>query len=330
MRPNVIPPRDHRWRHALPGDVSTLHQDLQQLLLDAPREPGWGARIENCVQRLHTAIEGDADALLYLLVQAATTSFEHYSSKHALLCATVADRCAMQLQWCDKERASLRHAALTMNLSMTALQDHLALQEFPLTAEQKRRVDQHAGLSAELLRAAGVCDDLWLSVVELHHQVPGAHLPLTELAPEHRLARLLRRIDVYASKISPRQGRSGLTAPLAARDACLGADGQPDEVGAAVVKVLGIYPPGTYVRLVNGEAAIVMRHGRRANQPLVAAIAGRAGHALDAPALRDAADPAHAIQTALRTSEVRVRLNHERMLCLCGDMATAHASAVAR
>ncbi|KQW02888.1 hypothetical protein ASC87_00600 [Rhizobacter sp. Root1221] len=309
--------------------MATLHQDLELLLLDAHREQGWSERIDRCAQRLHSVIEHDADALLYLLVQAATSSFEHYSSKHALLCAAVADHCAMQLQWSDKERASLRLAALTMNLSMTTLQNHLALQEFPLTSEQKRRVDQHAGLSAELLRAAGVCDDLWLFVVELHHQVPGAQLPLAELAPEDRLARVLRRIDVYTSKISPREGRSGLTAPLAARDACLGADGQPDEVGAVVVKVLGIYPPGTYVRLVSGEAAVVMRHGRRANQPLVAAIASRAGHALDAPALRDAADPAHAIQTALRTNEVRVRFDHERLLCLCRDMAAVHASAAA-
>jgi len=121
---------------------------------------------------------------------------------------------------------------------------------------------------------------------------------------------------VCTAKISPRKGRHGMPATLAARDACLGADGGLDEIGAAVIKALGIYPPGSYVRLASGETAVVLHRGLRANRPKVASIARADGQPLGVPAVRDTGEPRHAVEGAVRVQEVRVRLNHERMLAL--------------
>jgi len=301
---------------SLPSEVSVLQMRLSQLLRDTHAEPGWKARVEALALRVQQLTERDADALLYLLVQTSTHHTEHYSSCHAFLCAVVAELCARQLQWSAELRRSLVHAALTMNLAMTSLQNSLALQDQPLSAEQKQRIADHPAQGVQMLRNAGVDDAVWLDVVALHHGGVNAESPLAELSSAQCAARVLQRVDVFTAKISPRKGRVGLPAPLAARDACLGPNGRPDEVGGATIKALGIYPPGSYVKLASGEVAVVMRRGARADRPRVGSIVSREGQVMGVPALRDTTDPRHEVKGAVRTNEIRVRVNHERMLAL--------------
>lgn len=298
------------------SEVADLQMKLTILLHDPVRDAAWLPRVQGFALRTRQLVERDADALLYLLVQTSTQEVRHYSSHHSFLCAAVVELCALQLHWSAEERRALMHAALTMNLAMTGLQNQLAQQDGPLTAEQKQRIAGHAAEGVELLRQAGVDDPLWLDVVRLHHDEPAPAPGPASLPPAQRLARVLRRADVFTAKISPRKTRQGLPAPLAARDACLGADGRPDDIGSATIKALGIYPPGSYVRLASGEVAVVMRRGARANQPRVASIVGRDGSPLGVPTVRDTTDPRFEVKSAARTSEVRIRVHHERMLSL--------------
>ena len=216
--------------------------------------------------------------------------------------------CAEQLRCSEAETQALLCAALTMNLSMTALQDELAQRDRTPTLAQRRAIDQHA---ADSVRAAAPVaastDELWLGIVTLHHRNTDPDLALDALPPAQRLACVLHRIDVFTAKISARRSRAGLPAPLAARDACLGPNGLPDTVGAATVKALSIYPPGSYVRLANSEIAVVLRSAARA--PISrrsSSIVAPNGRPMPAPLLRDTAQPRHEIKAAVRTAEVRV------------------------
>ena len=60
------------------------------------------------------------------LFQLASNSPVGYSASHALVCAVLCHLVATELRLPLKERNSLVHAALTMNVAMTALQDQLA------------------------------------------------------------------------------------------------------------------------------------------------------------------------------------------------------------
>jgi hypothetical protein len=302
---------------SLSDEVREMQMHAAVLLRDgAHLDAGWKARVEALGERVAQVARRDADGTLFLLVQSTLHESDRYSSHHALLCAVVADQVVQQLKWPPRAAVSLRLAALTMNLAMTSLQNLLAQRDGPPTPDQRRLIDAHAVRGAKLLRAAGVDDAVWLSVVEQHHEAPEAGATLEQLTPSQRLAMLLRRVDVFTAKISPRASRVGLAAPLAARDACLGEDGKPDEVGSAMIKSLGIYPPGSYVRLANEELGVVMARGAHASRPLVASVVSRDGHMLGTPALRDTRDRRFEIRGAERSSDVRVRLNHERLLAL--------------
>ena len=299
-------------------EARELPQRLSPLLRNASLTPGWQVQIEGLALRVRRAVAHDADALLYLLVQRAARYHDNYSSEHALLCSVVCAMCAGQLGWSDGETQALLCAALTMNLSMTALQDELAQRDRTPTLAQRRAIDQHADDSVRLLRQSGIEDALWLGIVALHHRNPDPELPLAQLPAAQRLAGVLHRVDVFTAKISARRSRAGLPAPLAARDACLGPNGLPDTVGAATVKALSIYPPGSYVRLANSEIAVVLRRGERADQPHVASIVAPNGRALSVPVLRDTAQARHEIRAAVRANEVRVPVSHEQVLALLG------------
>jgi hypothetical protein len=129
-----------------------------------------------------------------------------------------------------------------------------------------------------------------------------------EAAP--RIAELVRRIDVYTAKLSSRQGRRAITPALAARDACLGRSGHPDSIGATLLRVLGLYPPGTWVTLSNGETGIVIARGSKAHTPIVAALRRADGGMLLRPARRDTQLRSYAVVRGITTHEVRVRLHH--------------------
>lgn len=284
--------------------LQELHGLLGRLSDEAPLVPQWPQRIEALRQRLIDLSQRATDELLFVLIAGATRMQPRYSIHHALACAVIVDPAAAVLGWGEDERRVVASAALTMNLSIATLQDELAHRERTLTVEQRQAVETHPARSVEQLRAYGVEESLWLDTVEHHHrQIDGV---LQDLAPAERLAALLRRVDVFLAKISPRAGRMGLPTTQAARDACLGADGRPDMLGAAILKTLGLYPPGSLVTLQDGDTAVVWQRGVRLDQPVVLAIAGPDRQPHPRPLLRRTDDPAFAVRAPAGRAEARI------------------------
>jgi hypothetical protein len=102
----------------------------------------------------------------------------------------------------------------------------------------------------------------------------------------------------------------------AAREACLGAKGVPDEIGGALLKAVGLYPPGSFVELASGDIGIVVARGRAANLPFVATLIAASGNPLGEPALRDTVDRRYAVKGAVPPGAVKVRPPHDRLMAL--------------
>lgn len=303
----------------LPGTVEAWGQ-LMKSLHQALRHPtpgsGWLEQTIQALARARDLSRQRPNTPLFLLFQHATHSADTYSAQHGMLCALVCERVGEVLQLGADEINSLCHAAVTMNIGMTALQDTLAQQRLPLNTEQRERIAQHPLIGSTMLAQAGVDDGRWLKIVRLHHDGHLLQRPLRELDMASRLARLLNVVDRFTAKLSRRGNRAPMSPLSAARGACVGADGQPDEYGSALLKALGMYPPGCYVQLSTGEVAVVMAPGRRANEPLVAAIVGRGGLPLSEPVLRDTSLAGRQVVAPVAPAEVRVRLNQQRLLDL--------------
>jgi len=251
---------------------------------------------------------------LYMMLQTATNDADNYSTNHALFCAVVADLCAAYFGWPEAEAVAVQNAALTMNVAMLLMQNSLAQQSDSLSPAQKLGIEDHPSKGVELLKTAGVDDALWLEIVRRHHRPVDEGESCDPLTPPQRLAQLLQRIDVFTAKLSKRKTRAGSTATVAARDACLDTSGLPDATGATMLRVLGLYPPGSFVRLTSGEIGVVVRRGDKAHTPVVACVRRRDGGLISQPIVRDTSSRLHGVQRSLSADEARIRLDHERVV----------------
>jgi hypothetical protein len=314
-QPDTFPPA-HLPVHEALDRWDRLHRRLHALLRSERIDADWLPGFEQAATEHETLVQAAPDLALYLLVYIAGHELGGYSALHAMACAAVGELATRWQGWPVQEQRTLLRAALSMNLGMTELQDQLASQTAPPTLTQRAQIDGHATLSVQLLRQAGVKDPLWLEVVAEHHRgAAGAPDAAADaLPPATRLAETLRRIDIYTAKLSRRGHRAATSPALAARDACLGPDGQPDRIGAMLLKVLGLYPPGTYGVGARGEMGVVGAGGATAHTPVVAALRRADGSLLAQPLRRDTELRAHAVKRGLATRELRVRVLHERVL----------------
>jgi len=271
------------------------------------------------LQRLQTEVERltlrNPDATLFALIQLASSEIRYYSATHAMLVCVMCSVAAREvLKWPEHDCATLASAALTMNISMTDLQDRLTTQKEPPSPQQLRRIESHAARSVDQLQQMGVSNDLWLEAV-LNHNAKVAG-PLALRSDGQRLARLIQRADMFAARLSPRSARPP-ESPGAAMQACyFDENGQIDEAGAALIKAAGIYSPGTYVRLASEEVAVVVKRGHNTTTPRVAVLINRQGMPTGEPILRDTSQGDYRVQASVPFGDVKVSLSQERLLAL--------------
>ena len=173
----------------------------------------------------------------------------------------------------------------------------------------------HSDVSICILRAMGVTDPLWLDAVRTHHhhRAPGK---LAEKTLGQQMARLIQRADIFGARIAPRVTREPMSVTSAMQASYYDETKSMDEAGAALVKALGIYPPGAWVKLASGEIGVVVRRGASAATPRVAVLLNRSGMATGEPLPRDTAQPAWKIVSPVAHKDVMVRLPLEKLLAL--------------
>ena len=290
-----------------PLDWPNLQMRLRLLLVD-PHGVDWIARLHALRDDVLALVERHPDRALMRLMFDANNEFQDYSANHSLfVCVLASMACAQLPGWQAEWADSLTLAALTMNLTFTPIQDEMARQTSALNDVQRGAMLDHPARSADLLAEIGVDDPMWLHAVRHHHDAASG--PLAGRAPEAMIARLIRRADRYAARLSPRKSRPASSSTAAAQVALLDEGGHADEAGQALIRTLGLYPPGVWVKLQCGEVALVLRRTSLAKAPIVVSLVSKAGMPLAVPALRNSQLPDFAVTGAVAPALVKVRPN---------------------
>jgi HD-GYP domain-containing protein (c-di-GMP phosphodiesterase class II) len=301
-------------------DLLSLWSDLESgvgIILGSPASiQEFEKRVWQYDRWMQALLKRDTDVGLYLLFQLATNSPVGYSASHALVCAVLCHLIAVELRLPATERDSLVHAALTMNVAMTALQDQLADQIERPSNEQQNAIRAHACQGSLMLANMGVMDELWLDTIRLHHDESTDKGLLHSIVPVKRLARILRVVDRYAAMISPRKSREGRTATDSIRALFNHPAERNDEIGNVLMGIIGLYPPGTYVRLDDRQLAVVVRRSSMPTRPMMVIIVSETGVRLNPPKLLKTATDSTEIKMPLAASAMRERLNHHLILQL--------------
>ena len=301
-----------------PADWPELQERATQLLR-APQTGDFGSRFQALHEELtrHSTQSPDATVLALIYLSAQETRI--YSATHAMLVSCVCMITASEmLRWPDAKVLTLGRAALSMNIAMTELQDQLVQQAMPLTATQIAAVENHSSRSETLLRHLGVADPVWLEAVRCHHhRMPG---PLDQKTEAQQMARLIQRADIFGARLAPRTARWPMPVTAAMQACYYDEEQKVDPAGAALVKALGIYPPGAFVRLATQEIAIVLRRGPSASTPRVAVVMNRSGMPTGELIPRNTAQPSCKITGPVAHKDVRVQLQVARLVAMSEKM----------
>jgi HD-GYP domain-containing protein (c-di-GMP phosphodiesterase class II) len=197
-----------------------------------------------------------------------------------------------------------------MNIGMAREQDSLSRQASPINDWQRALVAEHPARSAQILRDFGVDDAHQLDMVRWHHEPESA-----EGSPTNQTSRsLLHLADVFVARTAARRTRSAQAPVAAVKSMVFGGGGGGDlGLGSAMAQAVGFYPPGSYVKLVNGEIALAVQRGERANTPWVISIVGNDAMPLAKYQCKSTAEPRDAISAPVNFASVKVGVSAEKV-----------------
>jgi hypothetical protein len=200
------------------------------------------------------------------------------------ICIMLADH----LDFSEAQTESLAAAALTMNMSDIPL--HERLYDGFVSGEDWVRLRAHPDDAANLLQRVGVTDPDWLECIRQHHEnMDGSGYPGNLKGGQISLAaRILRVADVYCSKIGARHYRPPKSTRVAFKE-LFGAERSylDSQIASLLLRRIGLFPPGTLVRLANRECACITRPGRNGRIRFAISFLDARGRPLDTPRERD-------------------------------------------
>lgn len=246
-------------------------------------------RINQLSEDLQELCTQDSDALMgaiHLLHEG------KYAFIHAIHCAILTEVFLKALNIATEERLQILGAALTHDVGMHDLQELLHKQTEPLTEQQRAKIQSHPISGYEMLKKVGVTNQVWLETVLHHHErIDGSgYTKCLKDADVSFPVRILSIVDIYCALIKPRAYRPALTSREALRELFLKRAGNVDNrLTQIFIKEIGLIPPGAFVRLQNGDIAIITHRGPDGGSPIAYSIVGPRGAPLDKPIKRNTA-----------------------------------------
>ncbi len=256
---------------------------------------------------IQLACECQADAVLAAIHLSRHFS---YTAVHPIHTAILCELLGKRINTPEQERTKILAAALTMNVGMQSLQETLFEQKTPLTDKQKQGIVNHPAKSVSLLRSSGVTDSIWLQAILQHHERINATGYPDQLSGDKicEPAKIIALADMYAALVTPRVHRKPIVAQEALKAVFNKRGQEVDETLAnQLIREVGVFPPGSVVRLANGEIAVVTRRAivkkkRDSTAPMVHSILSPRGGLYDEPIKRDCSNVLFKISEAAPTA----------------------------
>jgi HD-GYP domain-containing protein (c-di-GMP phosphodiesterase class II) len=267
-----LPSQMDRERVSIFDRMADVTARLDALMSAGPSGPRFAEGIMAAAVGVRQCCALDSDAALARIL---LSDRLRYTLRHPTNVAVLAAILMSRLHHDDKRACSATAAALTMNLSIVDLQEALVRQKEGLREEQRAALRRHPTDSERMLRERGVEDPVWLQTVAQHHEArDGTGFPAGARDDAIcREAQIVSLADRYCALVSARDYRPAIAPRRAIKEL-------HDRAGKAIesaligtlISAIGIFPPGAYVRLSNGETAVVVRRLLDPKHPAVYAL----------------------------------------------------------
>ncbi len=283
-----------------PSVVRTLNLANKLLLQALPMLQEGGdaeARVNGISQLVLEAVDLNADAAVASILLHDDEG--SYVTRHAIDTAIVAVLIGRAMQQPAEDQLVMVSAALTQNVGMLKYQDLLNNKRGRLSEQELSLVRQHPVQGVNILKAAGITNEHWLEYVMYHHECEdGSGYPNGKKADELPLAaKLIAFADRYCARLVEKKYAPQRLPSLALREVLLNHGEQPPTLMAAhFIKIVGLHPPGTTVRLKTGEIGVVIKKGASPNGAMVHVTISASGMPMHQTVVRDSENPEYAIK----------------------------------
>jgi len=299
--------------------LNQINRHLERTLMELRDENSADNTLRTLAGELMAAVERDQDIVLAAIFLNQITGA--YAVRHCTEAGIVACLIARAMGKSAAEVLVVTAAALTMNVGMVRQAELFQGKEGALSSEERAMVRRHPSDSVNMLRWAGITDDEWLDLVMLHHENDdGTGYPEGRLGNEiSQNAKLIGLADRYCAFVSARNYRRSLLPPAALQKL---ATEHEMPVDPAVIghftEQIGAYPPGTLVRLDNGELGVVSARMDAAGVQRVHVLRAADGSPFPLAELRQTDEAGCAIVEALHEDQARLRFT---MKHIWGELA---------
>jgi HD-GYP domain-containing protein (c-di-GMP phosphodiesterase class II) len=203
------------------------------------------------------------------LVQYST--YDAYTVGHSVRVAMLAVHVGAFVGLPAPELIELGTAGLLHDVGKSQIPSAILFKRGSLDEEERRVISHHPRLGAEILVAQRECAAASVGAAYGHHMRNDqrGYPTVWEGYPLGRTTKLIQVCDVYEALTAERPYKRSYT-PRRALEMMVADDGQFDPTAlSAFVRAMGIYPPGSRVRLSSGETALVLRAGEDLDRPVV-------------------------------------------------------------
>ena len=195
--------------------------------------------------------------------------YDSYTVGHSVRVSSLAVYVAGKMNSPKKDLLALGTAGLLHDVGKSAIPDEILLKKGRLTKEEYTVVKKHPKAGVELLLSHDGVSSLDIAACWGHHiRYDGGGYPLQpQWASRHPVVALLQICDVFEALTAVRPYKSAMV-PQQAYGVMLADKGafHPGLL-ASFISLLGLYPPGTFVKLSDNRVGMVTDVGRQIDRP---------------------------------------------------------------
>jgi HD-GYP domain-containing protein (c-di-GMP phosphodiesterase class II) len=269
----------------LGGAISTyqhLRESVEGSL--ALAEAGRSPDLEECRTTVESMLADVTARPADVLHLARYPDYDSYTIGHSVRVALLALLVGRRLGADERALLDIGTACLLHDVGKSRVPHEILFKRGRLDADERRRMSAHSMDGAKILLGTPTAGPLAIAAAFGHHlRHDGCGYPAIE--PWQRRGRstsLVQACDVFEALTAIRPYKPALL-PSRALEIMLGDRGAFDPWAlSALVATVGLYPPGSRVRLDTGEQAIVLRAGAHLARPVVELSRGADGRALSA------------------------------------------------
>ncbi|MFA5171950.1 MAG: HD domain-containing phosphohydrolase [Sulfuriferula sp.] len=179
---------------------------------------------------------------------------------HSLNVTVLSLMLAKSLGFSSADMQDLGMAAMLHDIGKNDIPHKILAKTDPLTKAEQTIVEQHCEIGVAVAKKAGLSNPALLAILQHHEYVDGSGYPRQlkgdKLSP---VARVLSIVNTYDNLCNPGHGLTGLTpAEALSRMFAKRRTQFDDDMLKAFIKGLGVYPPGSIVRLSNDFVGLVL------------------------------------------------------------------------